>query len=154
MVSRIFEILASTARKADVTLDMLKVGQVPQIAIDATQMQQVLTNLILNGIQAMPHGGRLVVELAFEKNLRPDTTQMDKNYMAIRVKDEGEGIRKEDMEHLFEPFFTTKKIGTGTGLGLSIAFGIVEEHGGWIDVVSEPGQGSCFTVFLPVETNQ
>jgi two-component system NtrC family sensor kinase len=154
MVSRIFEILASTARKADVTLDMVKVGQVPQIAIDTTQMQQVLTNLVLNGIQAMPHGGRLVVELAVEKSRLPDTTQMEKNHIAIRVKDEGEGIKKEDMEHLFEPFFTTKEVGTGTGLGLSIAFGIVEEHGGWIDVISEPGLGSCFTVFLPMEMDQ
>ncbi len=154
IVSRIFEILASTARKAAVTLDMVKVGQVPQIAVDATQIQQVLTNLILNGIQAMSHGGRLVVELAVEKSRRPDTTQIDKNYVAIRVKDEGEGIRKEDKEHLFEPFFTTKEVGTGTGLGLSIAFGIVEEHDGWIDVISEPGRGTCFTVFLPMETDQ
>ena len=133
---------------------MAKTGQIPQIAVDPMQIQQVLTNLIMNGIQAMPSGGRLVVVLAVEKTRRPDTEQRDKLYLAIRVRDEGEGIKKEDIKHLFEPFFTTKEIGKGTGLGLSIAFGIVEEHGGWIDVESEPGQGACFKIFLPVEADQ
>ncbi len=59
------------------------------------------------------------------------------------------GIPEENVQHLFEPFFTTKAVGEGTGLGLSIAYGIVQEHGGWIDVTSRPGEGSCFTVFLP-----
>jgi signal transduction histidine kinase len=154
IVSRVIEMLSSTARKAKVRLDLAKTGQIPQIAVDPMQIQQVLTNLIMNGIQAMPSGGRLVVVLAVEKTRRPDTEQRDKLYLAIRVRDEGEGIKKEDIKHLFEPFFTTKEIGKGTGLGLSIAFGIVEEHGGWIDVESEPGQGACFKIFLPVEADQ
>jgi signal transduction histidine kinase len=153
MVKRVLEMLSSTARKAKVSLDLVKTGQIPQIAVDPMQMQQVLTNLVMNGIQAMTRGGRLTVGLAVEQTCRPGTEQMNKPYLVIRVKDEGEGIEKKDMEHLFEPFFTTKEIGRGTGLGLSIAFDIVEEHGGWIDVTSEPGQGACFKIFLPVEVD-
>ena len=70
-------------------------------------------------------------------------------YHCIEIRDHGVGIPADHLEHLFEPFFTTKEVGEGTGLGLSIAYGIVQEHGGWIDVASRPGEGSCFTVFLP-----
>jgi two-component system NtrC family sensor kinase len=153
IVSRVLEMLSSTARKAKVSLDLVKTGQIPKIAVDPMQMQQVLTNLVMNGIQAMTRGGRLVVSLAVEQTGRPGAEQTNKPYLVIRVKDEGGGVQKEDMKHLFEPFFTTKEMGKGTGLGLSIALGIVEEHGGWIDVASEPGQGACFEVFLPVEVH-
>ncbi len=68
---------------------------------------------------------------------------------AVEVRDEGVGIAEEHVWRLFEPFFTTKDVGEGTGLGLSIAYGIVQEHGGWINVSSRPGAGSCFVVFLP-----
>ena len=67
------------------------------------------------------------------------------------VTDHGEGISPEIIDQIFEPFFTTKQVGEGTGLGLSIAYGIVQEHGGWIDVRSELGKGSCFSVYLPIE---
>jgi signal transduction histidine kinase len=70
-------------------------------------------------------------------------------FFGIEVHDQGVGIPEENMQQLFEPFFTTKAVGAGTGLGLSIAYGIVQEHGGWIDVNSRVGEGSCFTVFLP-----
>jgi signal transduction histidine kinase len=66
------------------------------------------------------------------------------------VADQGQGIPPQDLPNIFDPFFTTKEVGQGTGLGLSIAYGIVEEHGGWIDVASTPGEGSTFTVFLPL----
>jgi signal transduction histidine kinase len=66
------------------------------------------------------------------------------------VADQGQGIPPRDLPNIFDPFFTTKEVGQGTGLGLSIAYGIVEEHGGWIDVASTPGEGSTFTVFLPL----
>ena len=65
------------------------------------------------------------------------------------MTDAGAGIRDEDVAHVFEPFFTTKDVGEGTGLGLSVAYGIVREHGGWIDVVSTVGRGSSFAVYLP-----
>jgi signal transduction histidine kinase len=73
-------------------------------------------------------------------------------YDCLIVEDHGQGIEPEHIEHLFEPFFTTKDVGEGTGLGLSIAYGIVEEHGGWIDVTSRVGEGSVFSVYLPVES--
>ena len=71
-------------------------------------------------------------------------------HLKIRIQDEGEGICEENLQHIFTPFFTTKTIGTGTGLGLSIAHGIVEEHGGWIDIESTVQNGACFSVYLPM----
>jgi two-component system NtrC family sensor kinase len=72
----------------------------------------------------------------------------------LHIKDEGGGISKDNINHLFEPFFTTKNVGEGTGLGLSIAYGIVREHGGWIDVKSNVGEGSCFTIYIPLEADK
>jgi signal transduction histidine kinase len=71
------------------------------------------------------------------------------DYVCLRVKDEGAGIAKENLEHVFEPFFTTKDVGEGTGLGLSVAYGIVRDHGGWIAVESEVGRGTRFSMYLP-----
>jgi len=155
LVGQVLEMLDSNAGKQDVSFKLVKKGDLPMISIDPSQMQQVLMNLFMNGIQAMPKGGHLEVGLHLER-ARPSSQQRaeEKEYIAIDVKDEGEGIPQENMNHLFEPFFTTKETGRGTGLGLSIAYGIVEEHGGWIDVESQPGQGSCFKVFLPVEEAQ
>ena len=72
----------------------------------------------------------------------------------VSVQDQGHGVAGEHLPHLFEPFFTTKDVGEGTGLGLSVSYGIAQDHGGWIDVSSEPGQGSRFTLYLPQEANQ
>jgi signal transduction histidine kinase len=70
------------------------------------------------------------------------------DFVRIEVRDEGAGIQPADLPHVFEPFFTTKDVGSGTGLGLAVVYGIVRDHGGWIDVQSEPGKGSTFRVFL------
>jgi signal transduction histidine kinase len=144
--------LRPTARKQGVTLDLVVQGDPPPVPVDESQMEQVLTNLVLNGIQAMPRGGRLEVGLRLESarslSLNGDP---EKQYLAIGVRDDGKGIPEEDRKRIFDPFFTTKEVGQGTGLGLSIAHGIVEEHGGWIRVQSEAGKGSCFTIYLPVE---
>ncbi len=152
---QILEMLNSNAVKQGVSLELIKNSDIPLISIDSSQMQQVLMNLVMNGIQAMPNGGPLKVELRLERARPPSQTNgKKKEYIAIDVRDEGGGISQENMNHIFEPFFTTKETGKGTGLGLSIVYGIVEEHDGWIDVESEPGQGACFTVFLPVEVSQ
>ena len=103
-------------------------------------MKQVFLNLITNAAQAMPQGGKL--------SLR---TARVGDEVAISVSDTGEGIPPEIRDRIFEPFFTTKPVGQGTGLGLSVSLGIVQEHGGRISVESQVGQGSTFTVWLPVE---
>jgi signal transduction histidine kinase len=155
VVRQVLDMLDAAARKNRVTLALVQNGDAFMIAIDQAQMQQVLTNLVMNGIQAMPNGGRLELGISVERARRPaDESSEEKNYLAIRVRDEGVGISEENMKRIFEPFFTTKEVGKGTGLGLSIAHGIVEEHGGCIEVESELGKGSCFTVYLPMENNK
>ncbi|MFH2002298.1 MAG: ATP-binding protein, partial [Planctomycetota bacterium] len=125
------------------------------VKVDGGQIQQVLTNLIVNAMQAMPRGGD--VEVGIQRNqAAPPSVHGDSkgDYLCIYVRDQGEGIPEESIHHIFDPFFTTKEVGQGTGLGLSIAYGIVRENGGWIDVKSEPGKGSLFSVFLPQENKK
>jgi signal transduction histidine kinase len=112
------------------------------VIYDATQIEQVLINLIQNAVQAMPNGGEL----------RINVNQVE-GVVAIAVHDTGVGIPPQNLAKIFDPFFTTKPAGEGTGLGLSVSYGIVANHGGRITVNSEgaPGQGTTFTVLLPVE---
>jgi len=125
----------------------------PAVArIDPNQMKQVMTNLVVNAIQAMPDGGTVALGIRRCRARPPQSPeQPEVDCYAVSVQDEGVGIPPKSLPHLFEPFFTTKAVGEGTGLGLSVAYGIVEEHEGWIGVESEPGGGSCFTVYLPAE---
>jgi PAS domain S-box-containing protein len=102
-------------------------------------LQQMLLNLFLNGIKAMPDGGVLSVSIDVERRMA-----------VIRVVDTGIGISKDDMDKIFDPFYTISPVGKGTGLGLSICFSVVEQHGGTIEVESVPGEGSSFTVRLPL----
>ncbi|MEO8493505.1 MAG: ATP-binding protein [Planctomycetota bacterium] len=119
---------------------------------DRSQLQQVFTNLLVNAAQSMPGGGTVTASVKPCRVKPPGPAEaFECDCIAVEIRDEGTGIRPEDVEHIFEPFFTTKDVGEGTGLGLSIAHGIVQEHGGWIDVDSRPGRGSCFTVYLPRE---
>jgi len=112
----------------------------PVISGDFNQLQQCLINLIFNGVDAMPDGGKMTVKALYER---------DEHYVAIQVKDNGSGIFSQDINKIFEPFYTTKEEGYGVGLGLSILFGIMEQHNGYVDVESEPGSGTCFTLRLP-----
>ena len=111
-----------------------------QADMDPRQIQQVLINLITNGIQAMAQGGVLHIR-GYESRDEPG--------IYIQVEDSGMGIPRENLPKIFDPFFSTKDVGRGTGLGLSVSHGIVKKHGGRIEVKSEPGRGSTFTVFLP-----
>jgi two-component system NtrC family sensor kinase len=127
-------------------------GRAVEASVDSGKTMQVLTNLIMNGIQAMPEGGTLEVRARAEEVDRPGDIHASAGpYVRIDVTDQGVGIAAQDLEQIFEPFFTTKRSGQGTGLGLSVCHGIVREHGGWLAVVSEPGSGSCFSVYLPRE---
>ena len=129
----------------------LRGEDVPLLAeVDVGQLQQVVTNLVVNGIQAMPRGGNVTVGVRRAQARPPaDHGGAEGAYLRLDVQDEGEGIRPEHIPDVFEPFFTTKEIGEGTGLGLSVAYGIVKEHGGWIEVESELGKGSRFSIYVP-----
>ncbi len=116
--------------------------QLPEIKVDRGGLQQVLLNLFLNSIQAMPNGGELKVVIGMSKAM---------NEGRIDVIDTGEGIPPEIIDNIFDPFFTTRKDGEGTGLGLSVSYSIIEKHGGRIEVKSTPGQGTTFSIFLPFE---
>jgi signal transduction histidine kinase len=118
--------------------------------VDAGGIEQVLTNLIVNAVQAMPRGGEVDVALGRESAKAPGASA-PASYVCIRVRDHGDGIAEEHIAHIFEPFFTTKDVGEGTGLGLSVTHGIVEDHGGFIDVATTAGQGTTFSVYLPAE---
>ncbi len=121
---------------------------------DATQLHQVLMNLCINALDAMPHGGILKISA---KNFWVDShyarMKIDAkvgSYVMISVCDTGIGIKKEIVDRIFEPFFTTKELGKGTGLGLSTVLGIIKSHGGFVNVVTEVGKGTEFEVCLPV----
>ncbi|MEW5722087.1 MAG: PAS domain S-box protein [Thermodesulfobacteriota bacterium] len=126
----------------------------PLIKGDAVQLEQVLLNLGSNAKDAMPSGGRLLIETAavtVEKGPRPAPFEAPPgHYVRLRVSDTGVGMDEETAAHIFEPFFTTKKVGSGTGLGLSMVYGVVRNHGGFITCASRPGQGATFDIFLPV----
>ena len=123
------------------------------IAGDATQVAQVLMNLGVNARDAMPLGGRLTIRAANvtvdEDFVRRHLEAQPGPYVLLEVSDTGFGIAPENLDKIFDPFFTTKEPGRGTGLGLSTALGIVTAHGGFIQVASEPNQGTCFSVYLP-----
>jgi signal transduction histidine kinase len=122
--------------------------------VDSGKVLQVLTNLMMNGIQAMPDGGALHIQVREDHVEQPDDIHAAAgHYVCIEIQDEGVGISPDGTERIFEPFFTTKREGEGTGLGLPVCHGIVREHGGWIAVESAPDVGSCFSVYLPKEAD-
>lgn len=151
-IKQIFQLLHPMASKQHVSFYLGKQDNIEVLLnCDGAQIQQVLINLLMNSVQAMPDGGKVHVYLSNETQpISPKAEGDYQKYLNIRIVDEGEGISQEHIAHIFTPFFTTKTIGTGTGLGLSIAHGIVEEHDGWIDVESDGQSGTCFSVHLPL----
>ena len=141
--------LGALAQKQGVTLELRGGEDLPMARVDQSQMQQALANVILNGIQAMPRGGTLRVEIGRAHGHPPDVPDAtEEDYLRVTVSDEGEGISPDVLPHIFEPFFTTKGVGEGTGLGLPVAHGILQEHGGWIEVESEFGRGTRFSMYV------
>ncbi len=113
--------------------------ELPQITADPSQLQQVLVNLVVNAIQAMPSGGVLTI-----------TTSVSDSHVVLVVADNGTGMSEREIKQIFVPFFTTKDINEGTGLGLPVVHGIITSHGGTIHVESTPGRGTRFEVRLPI----
>ena len=123
------------------------------VKADHSHMEQVLMNLVINAMDAMPHGGKLTIETANVEVAPDDTNQLPEiapgAYVMLIVADTGIGMGQDILSHIFEPFFTTKERGKGTGLGLSMAYGIIKQSGGHILVESVPEQGSVFRIYLP-----
>jgi GAF domain-containing protein len=153
------------AKGARVTIKESYDENLPLVSLDAEQIKQVFLNIITNAIQAMPKGGELKVVTAYWPQARsPELVEARSPALAkgidgadcvvVEFHDSGTGISVENLPRIFDPFFTTKEVAQGTGLGLSISHGIVERHGGRIEVKSEVGQGSTFTVMLPVAEGQ
>ncbi len=123
----------------------------PEIPADPDQLNQVFLNLSLNAVEAMPQGGILRIQVGVAPRPHPlRLGEPEAEYVSIAFVDTGHGMPTDVLAQVFDPFFTTKDVGEGSGLGLSIAYAIVQEHGGWIDIASEVGQGTRVTVYLPL----
>ena len=118
-------------------------GELPLVNCYAAQLNQVWMNLLMNAAQAIENDGTVRIQ-----------TVSDGKTVTVSVTDSGQGISPENLKRIFDPFFTTKPVGEGTGLGLSISHGIVEQHGGTIAVNNIPGEGTMFTITLPVDIEE
>jgi signal transduction histidine kinase len=149
---RTLDLLRPLAAKNDVRLEVVRdATREVVVPADASALEQVLTNLVVNAVQAMRKPGTVKVVISEETSAPPDVPGAPAVRCAVlRVVDDGNGIEHDDLPHVFEPFFTTKDVGEGTGLGLSVAYGIAQDHGGWITAESKLGEGSTFTVCLPL----
>ncbi|MGC4063916.1 MAG: ATP-binding protein [Polyangiaceae bacterium] len=144
-VARMLEPLA---KKRGVQLEVTATQ--PLLAcIDRTQTEQVLSNLVINAIHATSRGGHVSISYGRRDATTTDGEPLSRREVYLRVTDDGRGMDEATQSRIFEPFFTTKDVGEGTGLGLSVAHGIVQDHGGRIEMQSAPQQGSTFTVFFP-----
>ncbi len=156
LVERTLELLSRTIPES-VQMETLVEGDGWLVEADAGRLQQALTNLALNARDAMPEGGRLTIRLerlvVREGEAPPFRDMPPGPWVLLSVADTGRGIPPEVLPRIFEPFFTTKPPGQGTGLGLAQVYGIVKQHGGYIDVESEVDQGTAFLIYLPAAAN-
>ena len=143
------ELLHPLAMKGKVEIHIE--GDEIEVPLNRSEIQQVLSNLLTNAIHAMPEGGRITV------SARTETVEADlgreptgRPFAVLRVMDEGEGIAPDVLPRIFDPFFTTKDVGQGTGLGLSVSYGIVADHGGFIEAKSRLARGTTIFVYLPL----
>jgi len=139
VLDRAFELAAHSAELQHIQVSKELDSSLPTIMADFDQLQQVCTNLIMNAIQAMTDGGKLTLR-----------TSADDSQVKIEFQDTGHGISQENMRKLFTPFFTTKGKGKGVGLGLAVSYGIIQRHHGRIEVQSKEGEGTTFTIYLPL----
>jgi PAS domain S-box-containing protein len=155
-IRQVRDILAHTIPKM-IAIDQQLDDDLSLIRGDSVQIEQILLNLAINAVHAMPHGGTLTIRTA---NVLLDDTFCRKHlgaqpgpYAELSIADTGTGIEPDILEHIFEPFFTTKSVGQGTGLGLSIVYGIVKNHQAFLECRSNPGSGTTFQLFFPALTD-
>jgi PAS domain S-box-containing protein len=139
IIDSILILLKKDLKTRSITVEKDYVFNMPLIHVVGDQMKQVLLNLLNNAADACEGGGRIKI-----------STRIQNKNLVIRVQDNGKGIAPHDLGHVFEPFFTTKPEVKGIGLGLSVSYGIIKRHGGTINVQSEPGEGTTFTIIMPI----
>ena len=145
------ELLEGKFQSAQIKPVLDRVDPLPVVKGNPDRLQQVLLNLLLNAIQAMPDGGALKVETSLVTRRRPGLeVAPEQRYVVVSVIDSGVGIPAEERDKIFEPFYTSKYEKGGSGLGLAVCHGIVKEHDGWIEIADAPGAGTVFSVYLPV----
>jgi len=152
-IQRVESILERTIPKI-IKIELILADGLSAITADSIQIEQILMNLTINARDAMPEGGRLILETANvsldEGYCKAHLGAKPGHYVLLTVSDTGEGMDKGTMEHIFEPFFSTKPAGMGMGLGLAMVYGIVTQHKGYITCYSEPGVGTTFKLYFPV----
>lgn len=142
----------------DINLSWHPASSLWPVKVDPSQIDQLLANLCVNARHAISDVGRIIIETgnsSFDSHYCSNHTYVEPGeYVALVVSDDGCGMDKETLAHIFEPFFTTKGVGEGTGLGLATVYGIVKQNNGFVNVYSEPGQGTTFTIYLPRHTGE
>ncbi|MDA8697250.1 ATP-binding protein [Rhodopirellula sp.] len=153
LASKTVDTTQPLATKQGVRIQINPLASDLTVSIDYAQIEQVFTNLLINGIHSIQGNGLIEINLLTQQKISPDNMGADSHQcIVIEFRDSGTGIPSEHLNQIFDPFFTTKTIGEGTGLGLAIAHGIVKEHLGWIEVQSTVGQGSTFRVYIPTDS--
>lgn len=156
-IRNVLNILKSTTNK-NIEISCSMADNIPRIAGDPTQIEQTIMNICVNAADAMPNGGKLQIEtelICLDKAFSATHPEAKPgNYIHITISDTGHGMDKETIPRIFEPFFTTKDKDKGTGLGMSMVYGIVKNHGGYINVYSELDKGSLFNIYFPQLTKK
>ncbi len=151
VVGKVIEFLEDRFAHTSIRVDTQFGAGCPLVHADADRLYEVFLNIAVNAIDAMPEGGELTVRIRTDVRPYPERPGPERGFAVVAFEDQGCGISAGDLERIFDPFFTTKEVGKGTGLGLSISYGIVREHGGWIEVHSTVGAGTVIAVYVPLE---
>jgi signal transduction histidine kinase len=146
LIEKMEFLIITEARKKNITISKNCSPDLPLVMVDAEQIKQVLLNILLNAVQAIPGQGQIWVETRVVQAIREEASE---RFVQIEVRDTGVGIPKENLDRVFDPFFSTRP--DGSGLGLAISYQIIHEHGGFIDLESEEGKGTSFRVHLPLK---
>ena len=148
-----FEVFLRRTIREDIAIKLVLASSIPAISADAGQLEQIIMNLAINAQDAMPGGGRLIIETSSEELDQRYANEhhgvAPGKYVMLAISDTGEGMDAETRKRVFEPFFTTKAKGKGTGLGLATVYGLVKQHNGAIWLYSEPGRGTVFKLYFP-----